>query len=129
MFIDLKRSGLEFDSIFKVVKYINHIATNTNETVYCEFEGQMVTSAKSNNLNDIIFVLEDFFKNKVNQKDEIIKRYNSAALAMFNLILNHDPGYLEKLGYPRDDIQRLLRQSWRNEDTSVAKSFIESCFK
>jgi hypothetical protein len=129
MFIDLKRSGSNFTSIFEVAEYINRIAANTGDTVYCEFEGIMVKSAEGDRRHDTFLVAEAFFNDKINQKDEIIKRYDRAALAMFNLILNHDPSYFEKLGYPKDDIQRLLRQSWRTEDTSVAKAFIESCFK
>ncbi len=129
MFIDLKRSGSKFTSIFEVAEYINRIAVNTGDTVYCEFEGIMVKSEGCDRRHDTFLVVEAFFNDKINQKDEIIKRYDRAALAMFNLILNHDPSYLEKLGYPKDDIQRLLMQSWRTEDIAVAKSFIESCFK
>ena len=129
MFIDLKRSGFKFTSIFEVVEYINRIAVNTGDIVYCEFEGIMVKSAEGDRWQNTFLVVEAFFNDKINQKDETIKRYDRAALAMFNLILNHDSGYFEKLGYSKDDIQRLLRQSWRTEDTSVAKAFIESCFK
>jgi hypothetical protein len=136
MFIDLKRSDSKFTSIFEVAEYINRIAVSTGDTVYCEFEGIMVKSAEFDGrhgtflvVHDTFLIVEAFFKDKINQKDEIIKRYDRAALAMFNLILNHDSGYFEKLGYSKDDIQRLLRQSWRTEDTSVAKAFIESCFK
>jgi hypothetical protein len=129
MFIDLKRSGVNFTSIFEIAEYINRIAANTGDIVYCEFEGIMVKSAEGDRRHDAFLVVEAFFNDKINQKDEVIKRYNHAALAMFNLILNHDPVYFEKLGYPRDDIQRLLKQSWRTEDIAKAKSFIESCFK
>lgn len=137
MFIDLEKSGLNFGTINDVAKYLTDTSIKVRCIVFCEFQGVRVGSAHHymdnvsrdyDYFDEVAIIIENFYKQKLDEKDSIISSYDRSNLALFNLFLNAYPQHFETLGYDRDDIQRLIRQAWRQEDFAAAKIVIKSYF-
>lgn len=138
MFIDLEKSGLKFDTIKEVAKYLTDTSIRVRCIVFCEFQGVRVGSARHymddvsrdyDYFDEVAIIIENFYIQKLEEKDREFDYGSREKFALFNLILSTYPKLFETLGYDREKIQRLVRQSWRQEDFALAQAVISRYFE
>ncbi len=138
MFVDLEKSGLKFDTINEVAKYLTDTSIKVRCIVFCEFQGVRVGSARHymddvsrdyDYFDEVAIIIENFYIQKLEEKDREFDYGSREKFALFNLILSTYPELFETLGYDREKIQRLIRQSWRQEDFALATAVISRYFE